>query len=120
MDDFRIESCRSCQAGIIWAATAGGKTMPVDAAPSDDGNVALTLRPGGSATAAVLSAATIAAETSGLFPSGLPPLRTSHFVTCPNAARAILKAQPKKTMTIPTPVLNLPPTPEPPAEPDVE
>jgi hypothetical protein len=82
---YQIEACRSCQAGIIWAGTTDGKSMPVDAAPSDAGNVKLTPRPGGGATAAVISTATIAAETSGLFPSGLPPLRTSHFVTCPNA-----------------------------------
>lgn len=82
---YQIEACRSCNAGVIWAVTAGGKTMPVDAVPSEGGNVRLTPLPGGGATAAVISTATIAAETSGLFPSGLPPLRTSHFVTCPNA-----------------------------------
>jgi hypothetical protein len=34
--------CRSCNAEIVWASTAQGKFMPVDAESVPDGNVELT------------------------------------------------------------------------------
>ena len=76
-EGYRIEACRSCNAPVIWAATNGGKTMPVDAEPVDDGNV--ELRPGrygGGAVATVLSGPPLFAPS---------PLRKSHFATCPQA-----------------------------------
>lgn len=34
--------CRGCNADIIWAVTAGNKSIPLDAVPNPEGNVALT------------------------------------------------------------------------------
>jgi hypothetical protein len=75
-EGFRIEHCRSCNAPIVWAVTNGGKGMPVDAEPVDDGHV--ELRPsthGRGVIATVL-------EAEALFAG---PLRKSHFATCPDA-----------------------------------
>lgn len=83
-DGYRIDECRTCNAPIVWAETSNGKSMPVDAAPADDGNVLLYPRPGGGAYATVLSVADTALAIGGLFPDERT-LRTSHFVTCPNA-----------------------------------
>jgi hypothetical protein len=34
-------TCRSCSAPIVWAVTAKGKRMPLDAVPHPEGNVRL-------------------------------------------------------------------------------
>ena len=76
-EGFEIATCRSCDAPIIWATSKGGRTMPVDAEPVEDGNVELTERPG-----AFLGP--IASVLTG--PSLLGgPLRKAHFATCPEA-----------------------------------
>jgi len=63
--------CRSCGAPILWVVTvASGKRMPLDAEPGPAGN--LVLLTGGRARAAE--------------PDDRPPLHTSHFATCPQAA----------------------------------
>ena len=67
--------CRSCGAEIVWAVTASGRNMPVDAAPSDDGTITLTQ-----------TGTKNHAEVSG--PPNLlddRPRHTSHFASCPNA-----------------------------------
>jgi hypothetical protein len=46
------------------------------------------------------------------------PHRRARRVEARRAARAVLKAQPRKTMTIPAPILNLPTEPE--VEPDAD
>lgn len=53
-----MSKCRSCQAPIRWIRTAVGKPMPLDFAPSPNGNV----RHDGE-------------------------MYTSHFATCPDAKR---------------------------------
>ncbi len=70
----RISKCRSCGAPIIWAMTEK-KTMPVDAVPSDKGNVAVAIH-GGTVRAIV-----------GVGPDSIGPRHLSHFVTCPQAAK---------------------------------
>ena len=60
--------CRSCNAEIVWVKTANGKSMPIDAQPYEDGNLAL-----------VDGMALVATEPKG------SPLYKSHFATCPNA-----------------------------------
>jgi hypothetical protein len=76
-EGWRIDSCRSCDADIVWASTGGGKAMPVDVALADDGNVELTRTNGHRGpTATVLTG-------PSLFPV---PLRKAHFVTCPQAS----------------------------------
>ena len=77
MAAFPIEPCRSCTQPVIWAKTKTGKRMPVNAEPSEDGNIRLA-RINGGPYADVLSPARLAAGTQ-------EPLRTSHFVTCPDA-----------------------------------
>lgn len=62
--------CKSCGAPIIWRVTEGGKSIPVDAEPSADGNLIFF----------------------GTSAHPVPKLWTgdrykSHFATCPNAAK---------------------------------
>lgn len=73
------DSCK-CGAPIIWTKTTTGKAMPVDAYPSDDGNVVLE-RVGPTVLAFVYST-TAAARV--MTPAA--PLHKSHFATCPDAA----------------------------------
>lgn len=61
-------TCRSCGAPIIWARTVNGKAMPLDAEPTDAGNVSL-----------VNGVAYVGEQLA------LPPCYTSHFATCPDA-----------------------------------
>lgn len=75
-EGYRIDACRSCDAAIIWATTAGGKAMPVDAEPVEDGNVELASTNG--------HRGPVATVLTG--PSLLGgPLRKSHFATCKDA-----------------------------------
>ena len=69
--------CKSCGAAIIWAKTCGGKSMPVDAAPSADGNLVLT-------ESAQFIEVSVVSEVSP-FPGRDRHL--SHFVTCPHHAQ---------------------------------
>lgn len=71
--------CRSCQAEIVWAETERGKRMPVDAAPNPrNGSIVLRERAGEAPLA-------IAGVPDEAFPG--EPRYTSHFATCPEAAR---------------------------------
>jgi len=36
-----VATCSACGAPVVWATTAGGKRIPLDAAPDPDGNVLL-------------------------------------------------------------------------------
>lgn len=65
--------CRSCGAQIIWAVTASGSKMPVDAEPVENGN--LILRKTESESGPILVAI--------ISPDGD---YVSHFATCLNAA----------------------------------
>lgn len=79
MADYRIQVCRSCDRPIIWAVTTNSKSMPVDAAPTADGNVWLSGSP---------QAPIARVLTAGDQPFDNPAdLRTSHFATCPDAGR---------------------------------
>jgi hypothetical protein len=66
-----IGRCKSCGAHVVWAKTASGKSMPVDATPNDAGNLVLD----GDRVQVVKS---IADDR---------PRHTSHFVTCPQSDR---------------------------------
>jgi hypothetical protein len=90
--DYPIGECRdaTCQAPIIWAVTAGrGKRMPVDANPTPDGNVMLTLADGSDTPVATVIDP--AAPPLGGWPG---TLHHSHFETCPAADR--WRARPRK------------------------
>lgn len=69
--------CRSCRAEILWALTPLGKRMPVDAQPSETGNVHLD-HAKSPPTARVLSTMDL-----DRLPADTPRY-TSHFATCPD------------------------------------
>lgn len=69
-----MSACRSCGADIVWAVTAAGKRMPVDAEPVPEGNVALVDLASGEIHATVLG------EGEALLAE--EPLHLSHFATC--------------------------------------
>lgn len=76
-EGFEIAACRTCDTAIVWATTANGKAMPVDAEPVEDGNVELSPPPPG-------KRAPIATVLTG--PSLLGgPVHKPHFATCPDA-----------------------------------
>ena len=72
--------CRSCRSPILWTVTGPDRRMPVDPAPSPDGNVDVdTSRytPSGAHPATVLGPLEVEAHDG--------PLYLSHFATCPDA-----------------------------------
>lgn len=64
--------CKSCDAPILWVRTGTGRLMPLDAVPTDTGNVL------------------IVDDIAGVYPDIDPALKlkryTPHFATCPGAA----------------------------------
>lgn len=79
----RTEKCRSCGAAIRWAHTANGRTMPIDAEPTPDGNVTYTGRPVTNDRGVTRPGVRVEG-TAPLFDDG-EPRYTSHFATCPHA-----------------------------------
>jgi hypothetical protein len=78
-EDSMLEQqrCSSCRARILWAISeASGKPIPLDAEPTEKGNIVVV---NGTVARYVRAAerATIAAQS----------LYVSHFATCPNAAQ---------------------------------
>ncbi len=74
-EGIKVESCRSCSYPIVWATTADGKKMPVDAPTDPAGNVALNRSVSGTVTA-------VAHTQDALFDDG--PRHLAHLVTCPD------------------------------------
>ncbi len=73
-------TCSTCGAPIVWRRGERGGRMPLDAQPNPAGNV-LDLGPDEPA---------IVLREPGLIPLDAPTggtLRTSHFATCPDAAK---------------------------------
>lgn len=69
-----MPNCKVCSTEIRFAKTESGKTMPVDATPSTDGNLVLFHQGG------VLSS-----RAAHLPADQLRPRHKSHFATCPKA-----------------------------------
>lgn len=67
--------CRSCGAPMRWVETSAGRRMPLDPDPSSAGNVVIEA----DGKARVLPPVEAARYTGEKF--------TSHFATCPDAAR---------------------------------
>jgi hypothetical protein len=70
-------TCASCKAPILWVLTVNGRKMPLDAEPSERGNVHLL----SDGRAEVLTKEHL--ETAKMHKQ---TLYTSHFATCVNAA----------------------------------
>jgi hypothetical protein len=70
--------CRSCGAHILWAETVKGRRIPLDAEPTDGGNMTLEDRGRYKPPIATVLVA-------GAAPNDKPHYK-SHFATCPNAA----------------------------------
>lgn len=68
------ERCRSCGAPVRWVPTEAGRSMPLDAEPSDRGNVELRA---GVAVVVDPDQPTLTGE----------PRYVAHFSTCPDADR---------------------------------
>lgn len=73
-----MSRCRSCDAEIVWATTAVGKAMPLDAIPNDAGNVEVTT----DAQSGLLRVIAVHKEPP-MF--GEAPVYMPHHGTCPNA-----------------------------------
>lgn len=72
--------CSSCGAAILWTTTLDGRRMPVDLRPSSQGTVAIEQEEANDGPFWE-SQVIRAGEREGRV------LRTSHFATCPDAAR---------------------------------
>lgn len=72
------DTCRSCQAPIIWVKTEKGKPMPLDAESGGDGANFIKLRvdPNGDKIVHFVKGRELETNTA--------PLYRSHFVSCPN------------------------------------
>lgn len=72
-----MNACRSCKAPVRWVIMESGRRNPLDAEPTDRGNVALEA---GGQRGIVLAGDELArARAHG------EPLYLSHFATCPFA-----------------------------------
>lgn len=98
-------ACRSCDAPIVWARTAAGRSMPLDAAPAIGGNVTVERDAAGKLTATV-------------WPGPVAGGYVSHFTTCPHADEHRRDRAPRPSST--TPATFAPParTPAPGTAPD--
>lgn len=76
-----LGACKTCRAPILWAATAAGRPMPIDARPDERGNLRLTIHLQGGRDNDTLTAAVALPEQRD------PPLYVAHFSTCPDANR---------------------------------
>jgi hypothetical protein len=77
-------ACRSCGAAIIWVKTETGKAIPLDAEPTEGGNIIINVLGGGIEVAHVETVT----ETKARFDCPIPAGRVafvSHFATCPQA-----------------------------------
>jgi len=77
----KIDKCKACEGAIVWCETSTGARMPVDAAPSEDGNVILFPTVDHKWVAMVLS------KDEAVRLDVKRERHKSHFATCPAAAR---------------------------------
>lgn len=103
--------CTLCDAEILWARTSkNGKPMPIDPAPSDDGNLAIYKDHTGRINARVLKA--------GEEPESYEKRGKAHFATCPKyvqhirakgqrARDAAVRRTPPRAAPLPANVINI-------------
>jgi hypothetical protein len=80
------QACRSCGAAIIWVKTETGKAIPLDAEPTEGGNIIISVLGDGVEVAHVETVI----ETKARLACPIPAGRTaflSHFATCPEAKK---------------------------------
>lgn len=81
-----VGACRSCGAPVIWLTIApGGRRMPVDAEPAEDGTVLADLAAGAGVVLGRADVAQLRADEDEHGPEAREPLYRSHFATCPQA-----------------------------------
>ena len=81
------ELCKTCGAPVIWAThERTGKQAPLDVEPHPDGNLLLIQPDQRSLTQFAPIYRIVAWNTSLHELLGSPPLRKSHFATCPQAS----------------------------------
>jgi hypothetical protein len=78
-----MSKCSSCGAEIRWVKTGRGKNMPLDCRPSDHGNVVIQKDGAGNEVAHVVADRRDADAHRALG----HPTYTSHFASCPQAAK---------------------------------
>lgn len=80
-----MSTCTHCPADIVWARTPTGKAMPLDAEPTDNGNVWLLPTP---VNAPRLSQPMPGCVVSyrGYFPPRGATRHVHHVTTCPRAS----------------------------------
>lgn len=71
-----MTACRSCLAPLIWGISTKGHRMPLDKDPNPEGNIEID----DDSFIVVLTAEAKAQPATR-------PRYTSHFATCPNAAK---------------------------------
>ncbi len=84
---FHLElgRCKSCDASIIWAVHAGtGRSAPIDAEPSDGGNIMLRTAPGDRHHDGAIVYTLMTKEAAETYHGG--DAHRNHFATCPDAA----------------------------------
>lgn len=77
LDPRKFGECRWCGGPVVWASTASGKSMPVDAEPDPRGNVVLVSHPEKDRPLAVVLHTEF--ERSSVAPDSI---HTSHMQTC--------------------------------------
>lgn len=74
-----MPTCRSCHQRITWLKTPGGKAIPVDEDPTDDGNIVIDVE-------RCQLVARVYKDAEAARDAGAEePRYVSHFVTCPQA-----------------------------------
>lgn len=79
--EWEVASCGSCAATIIWALTSNFRRIPLDAAPQENGNLAVVGEQGGVPVVVVVRSD--GTDTPLWGPDEARYL--SHFVSCPQA-----------------------------------
>lgn len=74
-----MPACRSCHARITWLRTPGGKAIPVDEDPVEDGNIVIDVE-----RCQLVARVFKDAEMARSF-APEEPRYVSHFQTCPDA-----------------------------------
>lgn len=69
-----LATCAACRANIVWVESTRGRAMPINAHPTDDGNLILSRTGEGKVVAVVAKAGDALCE----------PRYVSHFSTCPD------------------------------------